>query len=80
MGKGWKNTIKTANSQKKGVMFTKVTREISVAAKLGGPDPAMNARLRMAVDAAKKISCPNDTIERAIKKGAGLLADSAQIE
>ncbi|MCC2678842.1 MAG: hypothetical protein K0R29_1418 [Pseudobdellovibrio sp.] len=80
MGKGWKAAGKTENAQKKGQMFTKVAREISVASKLGGPDPAMNARLRMAIDAAKKISCPNDTIERAIKKGAGLLDDGKVIE
>ena len=80
MGKGWKAAGKTENAQKKGQMFTKVAREIAVASKLGGPDPAMNARLRMAIDAAKKISCPNDTIERAIKKGAGLLDDGKVIE
>ncbi len=80
MGKGWKAAGKTENAQKKGQMFTKVAREIAVASKLGGPDPAMNARLRMAIDAAKKISCPNDTIERAIKKGAGLLDDGKIIE
>ena len=54
--------------------------KIAVSAKIGGPDPTMNARLRMAVDAAKKVSCPNDTIERAIKKGAGLLDDGKIIE
>ncbi len=80
MGKSWKNGLKTANSQKKGLVFTKLAREISVATKAGGADPAMNARLRMAIDAAKKQSCPNDTIERAIKKGAGQLEDGAQIE
>jgi YebC/PmpR family DNA-binding regulatory protein len=80
MGKGWKAAGKTENAQKKGMMFTKVAREIYVAAKLGLPDPAQNPRLRMAVDAAKKISCPNDTIDRAIKKGAGLLDDGKIIE
>lgn len=80
MGKSWKNAGKTENAQKKGAMFTKVAREIQVAAKSGGPDPAMNARLRLAIDAAKKISCPNDTIDRAIKKGAGLLDDGKIIE
>lgn len=80
MGKGWKKTLKTENSQKKGIVFTKLAREIQVAAKAGGPDPNMNARLRMAIDAAKKQSCPNDTIDRAIKKGAGLLDDGKIIE
>lgn len=80
MGKGWKAAGKSENAQKKGAIFTKLAREIAVAAKAGGPDPDMNARLRMAIDAAKKASCPNDTIERAIKKGAGLLDDGKIIE
>lgn len=80
MGKGWKAAGKSENAQKKGALFTKLAREISVASKIGGPDPAMNARLRMAIDAAKKESCPNDTIDRAIKKGAGLLDDGKIIE
>lgn len=76
MGKSWKNASKTANAAKKGLVFTKLAREIQVAAKAGGADPSMNARLRVAIDAAKKQSCPNDTIDRAIKKGAGLSNDS----
>lgn len=80
MGKGWKSPIKVANAQKKGAIFTKLAREIQVAAKMGGPDPAMNARLRLAIDVAKKSQCPNDTIDRAIKKGAGLLDDGSVIE
>ncbi len=80
MGKGWKSPIKTANAQKKGAIFTKLAREIQVAAKMGGPDPAMNARLRLAIEVAKKNQCPNDTIDRAVKKGAGLLDDGSQIE
>lgn len=73
MGKSWKNAGKSAAAAKKGAIFTKAAREIQVAAKMGGADPAMNARLRMAIDAARKVSCPNDTIERAIKKGSGQL-------
>lgn len=80
MGKSWKAAGKTENAQKKGALFTKLAREISVASKTGGADPAMNARLRLAVEAAKKVSCPNDTIDRAIKKGAGLLDDGKIIE
>ena len=80
MGKGWKTPHMAANAAKKGAKFTKLAREIQVAAKLGGPDPAANSRLRMAIDAAREGSCPKDTIERAIKKGAGLLDDGAQIE
>ena len=80
MGKGWKAAGMAANAAKKGAMFSKFAREIQVAAKLGGPEPATNSRLRMAIDAAKEASCPKDTIERAVKKGAGLLDDGAQIE
>lgn len=80
MGKSWKNPHKVANAQKKGKIFTKLAREIQVAAKEGGADPLMNARLRMAIDAAKSESCPNDTIDRAIKKGAGLLSETEIIE
>lgn len=80
MGKGWKNASIAANAQKKGAMFTKFAREIQVASKMGGPDPASNSRLRLAIDVAKKNQCPNDTIDRAIKKGAGLLDDGSVIE
>lgn len=80
MGKGWKNVFKVESAQKKGQMFTKLAREISVAAKLGGPDPEGNARLKVAITVAREASCPKDTIERAIKKGAGLLDDASQIE
>lgn len=80
MGKSWKTAGKVEKAQQKGQIFTKLAREIQVAAKAGGPDPAANSRLRLAIDAAKKVSCPNDTIERAIKKGAGLLDDGKIIE
>lgn len=80
MGKSWKTAGKVEKAQQKGQIFTKLAREIAVAAKAGGPDPSANARLRLAIDAAKKVSCPNDTIDRAIKKGAGLLDDGKIIE
>lgn len=80
MGKSWKNPHKQAKAQEKGKLFTKVAREVYVAAKLGGPDPEANPRLKMAIADAKKISCPNDTIERAIKKGSGQLDDGSVIE
>ncbi len=80
MGKSWKTAGKTENAQKKGQIFSKFAREIQVATRAGGPDPAMNPRLRLAIDAAKKHSCPNDTIDRAIKKGAGLVDDGKMIE
>lgn len=55
----------------KGKLFGKLIREITVAARLGGPDSNANPRLRMAIEAARKISMPMDTIEKAIKRGAG---------
>lgn len=80
MGKGWKNPAKVERAQKKGQLFTKAAREIAVAAKLGGPDPDANARLKLAISMAKEVSCPKDTIERAIKKGSGQLDDGSIIE
>ncbi|MFQ5660261.1 MAG: YebC/PmpR family DNA-binding transcriptional regulator [Gammaproteobacteria bacterium] len=56
---------------KRGKLFTKLIREITVAAKLGGGDPASNPRLRAAVDNARSNSMPKDTVDRAIKRGAG---------
>lgn len=55
----------------RGVNFAKFSREIIIAAKMGGPDPAGNFRLRTAIDKAKAGGLPNDTIKRAIEKGAG---------
>src|SRR5688500_15021735 len=79
MGAQWKHSIKQATSNAKGRVFTKLAKEIMIAAR-GGPDPAMNARLRAAVEAAKKASMPRETLERAIKKGAGLLDEPANFE
>ncbi len=73
MGAGWKRDGKMDVAAKKGALFTKLTREIAVSAKLGGPDPDCNTRLKLAINAAKAVSCPRDTIERAIKKGSGQL-------
>ena len=64
---------KGANDAKRGALFTKLIREIPVAAREGGGDPEYNARLRRAVDTAKSNSMPADNIERAIKKGTGEL-------
>jgi len=64
---------KGAADAKRGKIFTKLIKEISVAAKMGGADPAANPRLRTAVDKAKAENMPKDNIERAIKKGAGEL-------
>jgi len=64
---------KAVTDQKRGAAFTKLIREITIAAKQGGGDPAGNARLRTAIDAAKAENMPADNIERAIKKGTGEL-------
>ncbi len=56
---------------KRSKMFSKLSKEITVAAKLGAPDPAFNPRLRLAIQAAKALSVPRDNIERAIKKATG---------
>jgi len=56
---------------KRGQMFTRATKELMLSAKLGGGDPEMNSRLRMAIDSAKAINMPKDKIETAIKKGTG---------
>lgn len=80
MGAQWKQAGREANAQKKGQLVSKLTREIMVAAKLGGPDPDLNARLAAAVEKARKASVYRDTIERAIKKGAGLTDDAVIYE
>jgi YebC/PmpR family DNA-binding regulatory protein len=64
---------KAAADAKRGAQFTKLIREITVAAKMGGGDPAGNPRLRTAIEAAKSASMPKENIERAIKKGTGEL-------
>jgi len=71
----WKQIkhYKAATDAKRGALFTKLIREITMAAKMGGGDPAGNARLRVAIDAAKAKSMPKDNIDRAIKKGTGEL-------
>jgi YebC/PmpR family DNA-binding regulatory protein len=72
MGRQWLQKNREINAAKRGKIFNKLVREIQVAAKAGLPDPTMNARLAVAVEAARKQSVPNDTIARAIKKGGGI--------
>jgi YebC/PmpR family DNA-binding regulatory protein len=62
---------KGAQDKKRGKIFTRLIREITVAARMGGPDPAANPRLRLAIDKARAENLPKDTMERAIKRGAG---------
>jgi len=65
---------KAVTDAKRGALFTRLIREITIAAKAGGGDPAGNARLRTAIDAAKTENMPSDNIDRAVKKGTGELA------
>lgn len=67
---------KKAQDNKRGKIFTKIIREITVAVKLGGAESSSNSRLRLAMSKANKNSVPKDTIERAIKKGAGMSSDA----
>lgn len=69
---------KGAQDKKRAKLFSKLAKEITVAAKMGTPDPDMNPRLRLAVQSAKKQSMPKDNIERAIKKSQS--ADEANFE
>ena len=71
----WKQIkhYKAATDAKRGALFTKLIREITVAAKAGGGDPEHNPRLRLAIDTAKQNSMPRENIERAVKKGTGEL-------
>jgi YebC/PmpR family DNA-binding regulatory protein len=80
MGAQWKHAGRVANAAKRGAVFGKLVKEVQVAAKLGGPDPDGNFRLRTALEAARKASVPRDTIDRAIKKGAGIGEDAVQYE
>lgn len=79
MGAQWKARHKEVAANAKGKIFGKLAKEIMVAAK-GGADPSLNSRLRLVVEQAKKASMPKDTLDRAIKKGAGLLDGGAQLE
>ncbi len=71
----WANIQHRKNAQdaKRGKLFTRLIREITVAARMGGGDPGANARLRLAMDNALTANMPRDTIDRAIKRGAGTL-------
>jgi len=76
MGRGWINSIKELNAAKKGKVFTKIAREITVGVKLGGADPESNPRLRMALKDARENSMPKDTIDRAVKRATGEDSDA----
>jgi YebC/PmpR family DNA-binding regulatory protein len=80
MGAQWKQAGREAAALKKGQVFGKLVREIVVAAKLGGADPDLNPRLAAAIEKARKASMTRDTLERAIKKGAGQTDEAVNFE
>lgn len=80
MGRQWLHSKKEVTANRRAKITTKLVREITVAAKMGVPDPEMNPRLALAVEAARKQSVSNDTITRAIKKGSGQGDDAVNYE
>jgi len=80
MGRQWLHAKRAIVNLKKGQTVGKLVKEITVAAKLGGPDLAGNARLFAVVEKARKASVTRDVIERAIAKGAGTGADKSALE
>ena len=79
MGAQWKAKHKDLAANAKGRLFGKLAKDIMIAARHGA-DPAANARLRMVVDQARKVSMPKETLDRAIKKGAGLSGEAVHFE
>jgi YebC/PmpR family DNA-binding regulatory protein len=80
MGRQWLHSKKEVTANRRAKITTKLVREITVAAKMGVPDPEMNPRLALAVEAARKQSVSNDTIARAIKKASGQGNDAVNYE
>ncbi len=79
MGAQWKAKGKELAANAKGRIFGKLSKDIMLAAR-GGADPAANSRLRLLVEQARKASMPKDTLDRAIKKGAGLTGEVVNFE
>ncbi len=79
MGAQWKAKGKELAANAKGRVFGKLSKDIMIAAR-SGADPAGNARLRLLVEQARKVSMPKDTLDRAIKKGAGLTGEAVHFE
>jgi YebC/PmpR family DNA-binding regulatory protein len=80
MGRQWLHAKRLVAGLKKSKTNTKAVREITIAAKMGDPDPAMNARLFAAVEKAKKEGVPKDSIQRAIAKGSGVGGEKVVME
>jgi YebC/PmpR family DNA-binding regulatory protein len=79
MGAQWKAKHKDLAANAKGRLFSKLSKDIMIAAR-NGADPAANARLRLVLEQARKVSMPKETLERAIKKGAGLTGEAVHFE
>src|ERR1700749_4028988 len=80
MGAQWKHAGRQANSAKRGALISKLIKEIMVSAKTGGANPDGNARLRAAIEAAKKQPVPRDNIDRALKRASGVGEDAIVYE
>ena len=79
MGAQWKAKHKDLAANAKGRLFGKLAKDIMIAARHGA-DPAANSRLRLVVEQARKVSMPKETLDRAIKKGAGLTGEAVHFE
>ena len=79
MGAQWKAKHNDLAANARGLLFGKLAKDIMIAARQG-PDPAANSRLRLVVEQARKVSMPKETLERAIKKGAGLTGEAMHFE
>ena len=79
MGAQWKAKHKDLAANAKGRLFGKLAKDIMIAAR-SGADPSANAKLRLVMEQARKVSMPKDTLERAIKKGAGLTGEAVHFE
>jgi YebC/PmpR family DNA-binding regulatory protein len=79
MGAQWKAKHKDLAANAKGRLFGKLAKDIMIAARHGA-DPSANARLRLVVEQARKVSMPKETLDRAIKKGAGLTGETVHFE
>ena len=79
MGAQWKAKGKELAANAKGKLFGRLAKDIMIAAR-SGADPASNSRLRLVVEQARKVSMPKETLDRAIKKGAGLTGEAVHFE
>ncbi|NMM08952.1 MAG: YebC/PmpR family DNA-binding transcriptional regulator [Polaromonas sp.] len=79
MGAQWKAKGKELAANAKGRLFGRLAKDIMIAAR-NGADPASNSRLRLVVEQARKVSMPKETLDRAIKKGAGLTGEAVHFE